>query len=218
MKAKLYVLLTLLCLTAWQVQAQKNRCKIEYDVEILEMEADPMAMAMMQDMKMTLAFQGRKARVDMDMGMMTMVAIMDEQAKQGITLMDMMGMKIAQKMGEGKFMQQQNQANNSVRETGETKTIAGYTCHQAFVSAAGTEEELEMWFAKEIVVDNVSSEYTFKGMKGLPLEMYANENGTKMRMTAIKVETAAMPEAYFSLEIPEGYTLQEEEEAELGDQ
>lgn len=211
MKTKLFPILVLLMLLGWQANAQKTKqCKVDYDVEILEMaDADPMTRSMMEGMTLTLAFQDRAARVEMHMSMMDMVVIADDEAKQGVALMDMMGMKMATPMGEEEFADAgQDQGDTKVRETGKTKKIAGHKCYQAFVSDAEG-SEVEIWYTKDIIVDNRSSDYTYEGIDGFPLEMVVDQDGVKMRMTASDVDTDKMPKSFFSTEVPDGYTIQD---------
>ncbi len=211
MKKQFFPLLALLLLFGLQANAQTTKqCKVDYDVEIIDAgETDPMAAAMMKDMTMTLAFQDKAARVEMHMSMMDMVVVADDATKKGVALMDMMGMKMATVMGEEEFASAETESTPDVRETGKTKKIAGYTCHQAFVKSDDSNDEVEIWYTKDIVVDNKSSDYSYQGIEGFPLEMLVDQDGMKMRMTASDVSTKKMSKDMFSTEVPDGYTIQD---------
>ncbi len=209
---QLYVL-GLMLLTSIGAMAQQSY-RIEYDVDIVQDEdVDAMAAAMMEDMTMTLYFQGRAARVEMNMTMMQMAMIYNDDEKTALILMDMMGQKIAS-ISEGddfEAMQEQNGNDQTpeIRETGKTKTIAGYKCYQAFVSQPGQEGETEIWYTKDIVVQNESSNYTYQGLAGFPLQMTVNQNGINMDMIAREVSKSRLDSDLFDVEIPEGYVIQE---------
>jgi len=192
--------------------AQIDRCRVTYEIEFDEMEdADPMTMSMLKDMSMVMAFQDQKARIEMDMGMIQMRSITDQESGKMLILTDAMGNKSAQltDIEEDERVQAARDQEVDVRETGKTKDIAGYKCFQVFVSPAGQEEEMEMWYTPDIQVANTANQYIYKGVDGFPLEMMVDQQGIKMRMVASSVETDKMDPALFSMEVPKGYVLQD---------
>lgn len=216
MRFRQIFLLHLLLISSLISFAQSGKFyRIEYDVDLEGAEdVDPTAAAMMEDMTMVLAFQGDKARVEMGMQMMDMRMVYDQEKKYAVTLMNMMGQGTAQ-IYEGEAfdnMQAENEAPQppKVRETGKTKTIAGYTCRQAFLTQPGDTEESEIWYAPDILVDNNSTEYNIANLPGFPLEMTMKQQGMMMQMNAVEVSTEVPAEDYFSLDIPEGYVIQDD--------
>ncbi len=207
------IALLLVCLMQ-PALAQIDHCRVTYEVEFEEdemEEADPMTMAMLKDMSMVMAFQGQKARVEMDMGMIRMRSITDQVSGKTLILTDAMGNKSAQitNLEEDERMQAAKDQEVEVRETGKRKKIAGYECFQIFVSPKGQSEEIEMWYTPEIKVANTANQYIYKGVNGFPLEMLVDQQGIKMRMVASAVETDKMDPALFSTEVPKGYVLQD---------
>ena len=205
------ITLLLVCLMTSAV-AQIDRCRVTYAIDIEGMEeADAMTMAMLKDMTMVMSFQDQKARIEMDMGMVQVRSVMDQASGKMLILTDAMGTKSAQLTNineEEKAQAAQDQEVN-IRKTGKTKEIAGYTCYQTFVSPED-QEEIEMWCTPEIKVGNTANQYIYKGMDGFPLEMLVDQQGMKMRMVASSVDTDKMDDSFFSLEVPEGYQLQNE--------
>ena len=209
MKTKLIpFLLLLFLLGGLQAEAQKiKQCKIDYDVEILESpDMDPMAQQMMKGMVMSMAFQDKASRIEMNMSMGSTVVIVDDAKKEGVVLMDMMGMKMATEMGPEDFEQNEDvDANYDVEITGKTKKIAGHQCKQAIVKAEGG--DLEVWFTEDIEVEGTAPGYSYSKINGFPLQMETQQDGVHMRMTANKVSMDKMDDSMFDTSVPQGYQM-----------
>ncbi|WP_420386209.1 DUF4412 domain-containing protein [Roseivirga sp.] len=208
----------LLCFFAMtaQLSVAQESFKITFDFAIdAEGDEAEMAMMMMQDSKMVLAFKGDKARVHMDMGMMTTTVISHDDSKSGLMLMDMMGMKMAVAMTEADYKKAlENQKDPKIEETGETKTIAGYKCKKAIVTDEdGT--KMTIYYTPDLKPLNKNTEYTYKGIEGMPLEMHTVQEGMTITITATEVVKNNVSDDEFNLDIPEGYkkmTMQELEQ------
>lgn len=200
-----FSLLLLAFLSFVQLQAQVKNCKISYDIDITSDEMDEMTKSMMEGATMVMSFMEQKSKVEMKMSMMTSTAIMDQEAKKGVILMDMMGMKIASPMEDADFDDNSDQFENyDVKATGEMKKIAGYKCEKMIVTAEdGT--TVAGWYCKELTPD-VSTKYNFSKVPGFPLEMQVNSDGVAMHLVATKVETKKLDSESFSTETPAGYT------------
>ncbi len=186
------------------LQAQSDY-KVSYKFDI--QSEDAMAAAMMGDASMILMFKGDKARVVMDMGVMSTTVITHDKSQKGVMLMDMsmMGAKMGVEIAPENYseLQAQTDIKPEIRETGKTKKILEYNCKQAFVKTQGV--EIEIWYTPEIVPTNTATQYTYEGIKGLPLEIHSNEQGVQMVITAEEVLTDPIAIAEFELKIPEGY-------------
>lgn len=215
MKTKFFALILLLLLgVGSQVQAQASY-SITYEIEIAGEDMDPMAKMMLAGSEMMLQFKGNMSRMVMDMGAISKtIAITDGDAKKGIVLMDMMGRKMAIPMTEEDFEQSKAAKGQGVRKTNKTKKIAGYTCHQAFVSN-GEEQEFEIWYTEEIKV-GASSEYAYEGLDGFPLQMEVNQEGMIMKMLAKEVSDSKLSNDLFNTSVPDGYDITSQEDLGKG--
>lgn len=211
MKTKFFALFLFLLMGASiQTQAQLSECQITFDLDFSGADMDPMAKAMMEGAEMTMSFKGRRARVEMDMNMMSSTAIVDDEGQEGVVLMDMMGMKMAMVMGEDDFNQDDGPLPK-IRKTGKTKKIAGYTCHQVFVESEEG-EDFEVWYSPKIKPAAKAQGYSYEGLDGFPLEMDVNQDGNRMKMKATKVSTDNLDDDLFDLTIPAGYKEMSPEE------
>mgnify|MGYP001803433661 CR=1 FL=1 len=211
MKKTTILLIALFLTASFQGWAQDfKQAKISYDVEMDAEDMDPQAAMMMKDMKMVIAFQDEGTRMEMNMEMVNVVTIINSNENKGVVLMDMMGMKMATPIEDLEKMQEEQGGEEEmpeIRETGKTKKIAGYTCHQVFVKAEDSKEEIEMWVAKEFVANDAASMYSAKGLQGFPLEMDMDQDGAKMHLIATEVSTKKLNKDMFNPEVPDGYTI-----------
>jgi hypothetical protein len=148
------------------------------------------------------------------MSMMKTSIIADSDTKKSIVLMNMMGKKIAMLPEEGEDdINSQFQATEAkVTKTGKTKKIAGYECAEYLVETEGGDKS-NVWVTDKIE-PQASTQYSYKGIKGFPLEMTVNQDGSKMKMVASKVRLEAPASDQFSTEVPAGYEIKSQEDLE----
>ncbi len=168
---------------------------IEYSVDADAL--DPQLAPFFKDMALTFYFSGNNVRVESRMGAMGTTTVISKDGKT-VMLMDMMGNKIA--MDE---TPEQPDADISVSYTDATKTILGYECRKAIVTAAGT--EMTYWVTDRIQMPHVESNMMVAELDGHPLEMELNLGMATVTMTATKVEASKVSADRFDTTIPDGY-------------
>lgn len=204
----LFVLLAL----GQQVWAQAaTEGRVVYDMKISGKDIDPMMAMMMNGANVDVAFKGEKTRAAMKMTMMNSTAVIDNQAKKGLVLINAMGKKMAMEMKPEDFQDQQKKGDYKVIKTTSTKTIANYLCNLAYVQDS-TGEKFEVWYTPKIKYDGSASGFSYDGIDGLPLEIEINQDGMKMRLLAKSVKLGAQDAALFDLKVPAGYELKTAEE------
>jgi GLPGLI family protein len=204
----LFVLLAL----GQQVWAQAaTEGRVVYDMKISGKDIDPMMAMMMNGANVDVAFKGEKTRAAMKMTMMNSTAVIDNQAKKGLVLINAMGKKMAMEMKPEDFQDQQKKGDYKVIKTTSTKTIANYLCNLAYVQDS-TGEKFEVWYTPKIKYDGSASGFSYDGIDGLPLEIEINQDGMKMRLLAKSVKLGVQDAALFDLKVPAGYELKTAEE------
>lgn len=186
--------------------------KIHYDIsyESLEEEDDDFVDMFLSSSTMDLFFSGGNTKVNLNVAFMNTSIIYNDEAKEALMLMDMLGMKIATKLDEDDF-DEPNANPTKVEITGKTKKIIGYSCKQAFVFGENN-EQTEIWFTEEL--NNFLSANNFQysyNVNGLPLQIISKENGMLANIIAVSFENKVF-ENEFSLEVPDGYELKTIEE------
>lgn len=204
-------LLVLLALgqQVWAQAATEGR--VVYDMKISGKDIDPMMAMMMNGANVDVAFKGEKTRAAMKMTMMNSTAVIDNQAKKGLVLINAMGKKMAMEMKPEDFQDQQKKGDYKVIKTTSTKTIANYLCNLAYVQDS-TGEKFEVWYTPKIKYDGSASGFSYDGIDGLPLEIEINQDGMKMRLLAKSVKLGVQDPALFDLKVPAGYELKTAEE------
>ncbi len=203
------ILTTLVLLLGLATYAQSSEATIVYSVEMDSEMTESLPADMFKNMTMTLSFKDNLFRNDFDMGMMKMSSI--NNGDRILTLFNAMGMKYATfEDGDESEMSLFNTKvddGEDVKETGNTKTIAGYLCKEAIVST--DEGTVSIYFTDKIKPNTTNKEFDM-GVNGFPLEFSIVASGMEMKITATSVKESA--NADFSMTIPEGYQKMDREQ------
>jgi len=182
--------------------------KIDFDMAGLPEEAKSM---MPTTMAMYIGSDKVKTEIITVMGNQSTIIDMDE--KTHITLMNVMGQKLAIKDTFEELMAQMALSGEySVEITDETKEIAGYTCRKAVlkkITGEGeTEEAGEAWFTDALKLhENFNfNNPQFNKIKGLMME-YGMDAGNNMKMSFTAVEVAGMKIKGAEFEVPADYEI-----------
>jgi hypothetical protein len=181
---------------------------ISYDSENMDPQ---MASYLPKTMKMTV--KAPMSRMEMSMGMGSNITIFDSETREGVSLVDMMGMKIAVKTtAEDMEKEIQEAGDIEVEKFDETKEILGYTCKKAVVKVKGS-GDLTVYYTDEIDtgIDN-SSNVIFRDIEGMMLEFEMDQDGLKMHFVAVNIDKKKVSDDLF--QIPEGFEEMTKEEME----
>ena len=161
---------------------------------------------------MTMMIMGNKARSEMIMSMGKTVSITDGDTKETITLMDMMGQKIAIKTNYDEIKAELAKSPNvKVEVTSETKDILGYTCKKAVVTNPDDGTEIFVYYTEELGSSAINFDNPqFKDINGVMLEFEIPNEQFTMKFSAVSVEKKSVSEDEFT--IPDGYQIKTKEE------
>lgn len=155
----------------------------------------------------TVSVKGTKSRTEMQMNGMSTVEIKDYSEKSSVTLLDIMGQKLAIKKTSADIEKEmKSDATTSVELTSETKVIAGYMCKKAVITINddGKKSVFEAYFTEELGGNNINFDNpVFKDIKGVMLEFSLRENEMNMLFTATSVDKKGISSKEF--EIPSDY-------------
>lgn len=191
-------------------QKKVTEGKIVYGIT-LSGDADGMMAAMMPT-EMTMRFKGTKARTEMISSMSETVILTDSKVKnEGTILLDIMGSKYAMKMDEKSIKEQEDKLPKyEVKETTETKDIAGYKCKKAILTNTANKEEVIVYYTEDI--PNMENTLTaqFKSLKGMPMEFTAKMNEVSMTLLVKSITKEKVEDAAFL--VPSEYKVVTQEE------
>ena len=193
-------------------QKKLKEGKLLFDITYPESDLDQQTLAMMPS-ESTVFFKEDKSRSEMKMPMGTTVSITDGKKGETTMLMELMGNKMAIRVSKDDLEKQQSKLDASekpqVKLTGETKIIAGFTCHKASVTTKdkdGKEMNFDLWYTKEISAPNsMRSGNYFQGIDGFMMEFQTKLNSLSMKMSCRSAEETTVADSLFT--IPPGYKL-----------
>ena len=163
---------------------------------------------------MTITVKGDNARSEFQTPMVVQIEITNYTNKTKVGLINMMGQKYAiQQSAEEIQKEISNSPQGQVKVTGETKTIAGYSCKKAVVTVDddGTKTTYEVWFNNEFGAFNSNFDNPmYKDINGVLLEFTMVTPQFSMVFSAISVEKKNVSSKEF--EIPAEYTITTKEE------
>lgn len=183
---------------------------IKYDVKIDGLEnageISPEIIAMMPK-TMTMYIAGNRSCMDMSSSFMSQKTITNVAKDEIITVMDMMGMKIAitaKSSDMGKI------EGIEIERTGKKKTIAGYVCDEVAVSFGGN--KFTVYVTKEIGFKGLYMDNPmYANIEGCMLEYNIDSDGVKVNVLASNVNKEKVDKSVF--EIPSGCKKMTFEEA-----
>jgi GLPGLI family protein len=182
------------------------------------MIAEPNSPAKAQDPIMATTWvKGSRTRMEMKSTFMGLVVTLaDYDKNESVTLIDMMGKKIAlvstlddlNKMAgdQGAATLPQNM---SCKDTGKTKNILGHTCHEVqctYAAKGGEESTMSAWYCKDIAINPKQ----YAAFAGMPFEYSVRNGRMTMNVTTVEISREPVSDTLFS--IPEGYVVSTPEE------
>ncbi|MEX1189435.1 MAG: DUF4412 domain-containing protein [Bacteroidia bacterium] len=199
---------------AMSMLAQPFEGKITFSINFPSI-SDPQTMAMLPK-EATAYYKGSKSRMEMNMAMgMKQVTISDVSSEKTVSLMDMMGQKYAIEVENDKEESKEMQDKVEVKNTKETKKIAGYTCTKAIITYPNPEKEKEeinmtVWFTEELEASKGFMTGPMKKIKGAILEYSIDQGAMSMLLSAKEVAKQAVKDDMFT--VPADYKKVTQEE------
>jgi GLPGLI family protein len=177
---------------------------VKYKIEYEDLPEEMAGFEAMLPKEMAMKIKGNKSRTEQNTGMGTTVSISDGDNGTMVTLMDMMGSKVAIKMGEDELKKQKEVAKISTPKIDyldETKDIAGYACKKAEITPDGSDESVVVYYTNEIQSPKVGEKY--EGLKGFPMQYEMKNQGMTMIMTVTEVNKEKISKSEFT--VPDEY-------------
>jgi len=185
---------------------------IKFKIEYEDLPEEMVEMEEMLPKEMVTKIKGNKNRTEQNSGMGNTINILDGDKKSSISLINMMGNKIAVEMNLKEMEIQKakmgNDAPPEIEYADGTKKIAGYICKEATITIAGTDETVTIFFTSEIQTQKIGEQY--EGFEGFPMQYKISAQGLTMVITATSVTKETISKSEFT--IPEDYKRMTSEE------
>jgi hypothetical protein len=151
---------------------------------------------------MTYKFSDDKQSMKLSFPMMDQVTIYDPAAKVARILMDILGQKIVVNQSAAEIQQLRKQQGEivGIKETTETRTIAGYPCKKTIITrktAEGREIASTIYYTDAIDVSKFNAFSAFPEIKGIALEFSMKTGQMDFFVTARSVTRESIPPSEF---------------------
>jgi GLPGLI family protein len=183
--------------------------RITYEISMPKMNGEDVdeQMKAMMPYESIQYYKGDKMRNEMKAGFGSTVTLMEQGGDSITLLMEMMGMKTYRRMPvEGRKKGAVSGEKPEIKQTDESRKIAGYTCKKTlmtFKTEEGEPVQMEAWITEELEVP-VQGNPQFDSVKGVALEFDFSVREMSMHMKATKVEKVPVSDDLFL--IPDGFT------------
>lgn len=194
---RIFALLVLFVLSNTLLMGQVTDGYIHFEVKFDDEGLSDQEKAMLPtEAEMWFSGDQMLMRMPSAMGMETKVLTKGDEM---YFLMDVFGNKMAIKSGKEEMKQSTKKEKGFKVKTvtSETKSIAGYECFKAIMTAEDG-EEMVVWFSKKLKVKS-DWYYNMEGIDGFPLEFSTASNGMKFKMIATEVKTTKPDQQLFVL-------------------
>jgi GLPGLI family protein len=162
----------------------------------------------------TITIKGNKSKTEMKVMGSTQIEITDYQEKSKVALIDMMGQKYAVKStGDEIAKELAKEPAATVEVTGETKSIAGYTCKKAVVTVNddGAKSTYDVYYTSDLGPKAANFDNPlYKDIDGVLLEFSMKTPQFTMVFSATSVEKKSVSSKEF--EVPADFTPVTKEE------
>ena len=182
--------------------------QIIYKLDYEGMQINDAMKAMLPE-QMTLTIKGNKSKTELKTGMGDQISIFDGNSKASVSLINMMGQKIAIKKTLDEVEIDRNKYPDLKLTLSEnTKEIAGYNCRKAQIEVDATDfnglSTFTVFYTEEL--GNMGINYSdplFGQIKGVMLEYEIKTRGMLMKFKAVEVKKSEVSDDTFL--IPDGY-------------
>ena len=207
MKKNIYLTLILLAfVSAGSLMAQRPgsafKGTINYKITTPDAKSDDQQTGTPQAMKVLL--NGNKARIELMMGTISQIVLLDADAQTTMLLLDLMGQKVAMKP---KGAEGRPAGKEPIVETKpETKEIAGYLCKKAEIHYGDERSKANpiiVYYTDQIGNNKIFYDNEYRNLPGIPMEFNYKMQGMNMYMIATSVEKGKVSNRDF--EVPSEY-------------
>ncbi len=178
--------------------------RVDYKVDVKAM--DPTMASFMENMSMVVYFNPDQIRVEFNMGLLgTSITVVNGKTNQYLTLMNMMGNKLA--INEAP---PEEETSWKLQPADVTKTIAGFPCRKSILK--NDQVSMVYYVTDQISSPKVKTQLQLEKLDGFPLQIEMSQGGNSFFMIATKVSSEPVEQAKFSVAVPAGYELHSQEE------
>lgn len=203
MKSALFY--SLLLITYSSVSAQEAKilsdCTVFFELSVNDPAANADIVKSMMGTTLTVYIKGSRSRRDLENPSFKQITFNDSKSDTTIILREVGSAKYITYLDEAKRKERyKNFENITFTETGETKTILGYSCTKT-VARLNDGSTYNVYYTTAVAPSNTEYEYQFRNIPGFVLEYESETENKKVRVnyTAVKISLTPVPNAIFDV-------------------
>ncbi len=199
MKRQLFTALLVISSVFGYGQKVVSELTLVYDASISSGSAEPRMADALDGSTSTLYLKGHLSRVEMVSALFSSTTIHDSRTGSATILREVSGQKLLIRMNAENWKEKNKRYRDiEFKNTGETKTIAGYKCQKA-VATLKDGSTFVVFYTPELVPENREYDYQFRSLNGLPLEYELSMGKLTIRYTVSKVNLNPVPASKFDV-------------------
>ena len=147
----------------------------------------------------TVYIKGNKSRSEMTNALFSSTTIFDANTGSAVILREVNGQKLLIRLSPENWLEKSRPFDGIVfKNTGETKTIAGYPCVRA-VGQTPSGAVISVYYTRELVPENRQYDLQFRTLDGLPLEYELTNGDVKLRYKVSRISLNPVPASKFDI-------------------
>lgn len=177
-----------------------NEGTIVYSVE-WKLPEQMQAMAASMPTELTVYFKGDSSSLKSESAMYSSINILNvsKDYERLLLTIPMMGKKLSVVFSPAdQEIMAENMPKMTLKESSETKTIAGFKTLKHDVNESKSNENSEAWFTKDIEIAQNSLSRFFNKSHGVPLEFVSYMNGIGVKATVKEIKAGTVPAGSFA--------------------
>lgn len=181
---------------------------IEYRMQVEGNDLSPEIVNMIPK-QFTIYLKNAHSRLEMQTGMSDITVLGDNASNSAVTLMDIMGNKVAIKTDSTQLNKAMEQVGEyEIQYLDDEKEIMGYDCKKAIIIRGTPADTSEVWYTKELLpIYPAATKFLPEG-NWFPMMVHAKQHGVETTVTVQKISEGPLEDSLFK--IPEGYKIVEQ--------
>jgi GLPGLI family protein len=147
----------------------------------------------------TLFIKSHMSRSEIQSPVFSSVVIHDSKLGDAVILKEVSGQKLLIRMSASDWQDRNKRYKGIVfKNTGETKTIAGYVCNKATATTADG-LNISVYYTRDITVENKDYDPLFQNLDGLPLEYQMSNSTMEIKYSLASINLNPVPASKFDI-------------------
>jgi GLPGLI family protein len=180
-------------------QKKVSELTLVYDATVTTGNTEPKLADAFDGASATIYLKGNLSRSEMSSALASFTTIHDNRTGAAVVLQEVSGQKLLIRMTADDWRDKNKRYDGiTFTNTGESKTIAGYTCTKA-IARMKDGSSFTVYYTTDLVPENQEYSYQFRNLPGLPLEYELSQGKLTIKYTVSKINLNPVPASKFDV-------------------